>query len=75
MNRSKLMILARKGLVEKEDVAIFNGAIKALQANKRLTLRQGQVLAGVLEILLNVMDINQTIYRQTLNEVRGNNEK
>ena len=70
MNVQKLVFLARQGLMDKEDVPLFRIALKSLNEGKRLTIRQGQLLAKTLDKLLMNITEDQLIYRATLKSSR-----
>jgi len=70
MNVSKLLFLAKQGLVNKEDVPIFRIALNNLNEGKRLTIKQGQMLAQILDKLLSNITEDNMIYRATLKKSR-----
>jgi hypothetical protein len=65
MNLAILRSLAKKGLVANTDVQIFTTALKSLRNGRRLSIKQGQILAHVLSILLDAVSEDIIMRRAT----------
>ena len=62
---ARLLQLARLGLLDKADIALFRTAMQTLKADKQLSIKQRNLLLSVYESLVNLVTGDDALFNRT----------